>query len=73
VTQDILKKGALDKISGELKGQFTLSDTLEEGLGVIVDAADGKLHYDNTLETRLDRLQGTLRSTVHKILMGEKP
>jgi vacuolar-type H+-ATPase subunit E/Vma4 len=73
VTQDILKKGALDKISSELKGQFTLSDTLEEGLGVIVDAADGKLHYDNTLETRLDRLQGTLRSTVHKILMGEKP
>ena len=27
-----------------------------------MDAADGKLHYDNTLETRLHRLEGTLRS-----------
>jgi len=38
-----------------------------------VSAADGKLNYDNTLETRLNRLQGTLRASVYKILMGEKP
>jgi vacuolar-type H+-ATPase subunit E/Vma4 len=38
-----------------------------------VDAADGKLHYDNTLETRLHRLEGTLRSSVYKVLIGEKP
>jgi|SRR5688572_5809744 V/A-type H+/Na+-transporting ATPase subunit E len=72
LTQKALKKGALDEISKELKGEFTLSGALEEGTGVMVDAADGKIHYDNTLETRLSRLQSALRSSVHKVLMGEK-
>jgi len=71
-TQKSLKKGALDDISKELNGEFTLGDMLEEGKGVVVDAADGKLHYDNTLETRLSRLQGTLRSSVYQVLIGEK-
>jgi vacuolar-type H+-ATPase subunit E/Vma4 len=71
-TQNVLKK-SLHDISKELDGQFRMSDELEEGIGIIVDAADGKLHYDNTLETRLDRLQSTLRSAVHKVLIGEKP
>ncbi len=73
VTQNILEKKALGEISKELNGQFTMANALEEGMGVIVDAADGKLHYDNTLETRLNRLQNTLRSSVNKILLGEKP
>src|SRR4026207_1693454 len=68
LTKNILEKSALGDISKELKGQFTMADALDEGMGVIVDAADGKLHYDNTLETRLDRLQGELRATVYKIL-----
>jgi V/A-type H+/Na+-transporting ATPase subunit E len=72
LTKNILEKSALGDISKELKGQFTMADALDEGMGVIVDAADGKLHYDNTLETRLDRLQGELRATVYKILNGEK-
>ena len=72
-TQNVLKKKSLDEISKELKGQFTLADTLEEGTGVVVDAADGKLNYDNTLETRLNRLQNTLRASVYKILTGEQP
>ena len=71
-TRKSLQKGALDEISRELKGEFTLGDALEEGTGVVVDAADGKLHYDNTLETRLNRLQGTLRSSVYQLLIGEK-
>ncbi len=61
----------LDELSKELNGQFTLSGSLEEGTGVMVSAAGGKLSYDNTLETRLSRLQGTLRSAVYKVLMGE--
>lgn len=72
-TQNVLKKSALHDISKELNGQFTMSDALEEGTGIIVGAADGKLNYDNTLETRLSRLQNTLRSAVHKVLIGEKP
>lgn len=60
----------LNELSRELNGQFTLRDTLEEGTGVTVSAAGGRLYYDNTLETRLSRLQGTLRSAVYKVLMG---
>ena len=70
-TQAILEKKALSEISKELNGQFTSAGTLEEGTGIVVDAADGRLHYDNTLETRLNRLEGTLRSTVYKMLIGE--
>ena len=72
-TQKSLEKKTLSEISSELKGKFTMGESLEEGTGVVVDAAEGKLHYDNTLETRLDRLQGTLRASVYKILTGEKP
>ena len=72
VTRKSLKQNTLDEISRELKAEFKL-DALEDGTGIVVEAADGKLRYDNTLETRLDRLQGTLRSSVYKVLMGEKP
>ncbi len=68
-TQKAMK---LDEISKELKGKFTFGSKLEEGTGVVVSAAAGKVHYDNTLETRLNRLQGSLRSSVYKVLMGEK-
>ncbi len=71
-SQKSLKKGALDEISRELNGEFAIAGALEEGRGVVVDAADGKLHYDNTLETRLNRLQGALRSSVYQMLIGEK-
>ena len=70
-TQAILEKGTLAELSRELQGEFTVADPLEEGTGIIVDAADGKLHYDNTLETRLQRLEGTLRASVYKMLIGE--
>jgi len=71
-TQKALKKGALNEISEELGGEFRIAGGLEEGTGVVVDAADGKLHYDNTLETRLSRLQNPLRASVYQILIGEK-
>jgi V-type H+-transporting ATPase subunit E len=68
-TQKVLK---LDEIAKELNGKFSSGTKLEEGTGVVVSASGGKLNYDNTLETRLSRLQGTLRSSVYKVLMGEK-
>jgi vacuolar-type H+-ATPase subunit E/Vma4 len=71
-TLAILEKGVLRELSEELNGQFTSAGTLEEGTGIIVDAADGKLNYDNTLETRLQRLESTLRASVYKILIGEQ-
>lgn len=71
-TLKTLKKGALHDISRDLNGEFKAGDVLEEGTGIVVNAVDGKLHYDNTLETRLRRLQGTLRSSVYQMLTGEK-
>ncbi len=71
-TRKILSNGKLDAISKELNAQLTMGDPLEEGLGVVVDTADGHLHFDNTLETRLSRLQSSLRSAVYHVLMGEK-
>ncbi|MCI0554745.1 MAG: hypothetical protein L0287_27680 [Anaerolineae bacterium] len=71
-SQQSLKKSALNEISKELNAELTIGDVLEEGTGVVVDAADGKLHYDNTLETRLNRLHSTLRSSVYQMLTGEK-
>lgn len=68
-TQKVLK---LDELAKEFNGKFTFGKNLEEGTGVVVSASGGKLNYDNTLETRLNRLQGSLRSSVYKTLMGEK-
>ena len=68
-TQKVLK---LDEVSKELSGKFSLGEKLEEGTGIVVDASNGRVHYDNTLETRLSRLQASLRSSVYKVLMGEK-
>lgn len=67
-TQKALNLNALGK---DLNGKFSVTGTLEEGTGVIATASGGKLYYDNTLETRLNRLQGALRSAVYKVLMGE--
>ena len=71
-TQKILKNQALKDLSKELNSQLSMGKTLDEGTGIIVDADNGRLHYDNTLETRLNRLQSALRSAVYHVLMGEK-
>ena len=61
----------MEKISKELKAELSIGSPLDQGIGVIVDASNGHLHYDNTLETRLTRLQNGLRSTVYRLLIGE--
>ncbi len=71
VTQKLLG-GKLEDLSRELNTRLSLGEVLESGTGIVVDADHGRLHYDNTLETRLSRLQSTLRSAVYHVLMGEK-
>jgi vacuolar-type H+-ATPase subunit E/Vma4 len=71
-TQKPLKAQILDQISKELNAQLTLGKTLESGNGILVNASEGHLQYDNTLETRLSRLQSSLRSAVYHVLMGEQ-
>jgi vacuolar-type H+-ATPase subunit E/Vma4 len=70
-TKELLDKSALEEISKELDGEFKITGELEEGAGVVVEAAEGKLQYDNTLETRLNRLEGPLRAAVYRVLIGE--
>ncbi|NOT05342.1 MAG: hypothetical protein HOP27_12155 [Anaerolineales bacterium] len=71
-TQKILKGRALTSISKESGTKLSIGKSLDEGTGIVVDADNGRLHYDNTLETRLSRLQSALRSSVYHVLMGEK-
>lgn len=71
-TQKVLKDQALTNISKELKTQLSVGKALDNGIGIVIDADSGRLHYDNTLETRLNRLQSVLRSAVYHVLMGEK-
>jgi len=71
-TQKILNDQALNDISKELKTKLLVGKALEDGTGIVIDADNGRLHYDNTLETRLNRLQSALRSAVYHVLMGER-
>lgn len=71
-TRKFLKDQALNELSKELKTQLTIGKALDDGIGIVIDADNGRLHYDNTLETRLNRLQSALRSAVYHVLMGEK-
>jgi vacuolar-type H+-ATPase subunit E/Vma4 len=71
-TMKALKTQTLEQISKELNAHITMGKNLESGHGVVVDTSDGRLHYDNTLETRLSRLQNGLRSAVYHVLLGEK-
>ncbi len=61
----------LATISKEMGGQVQLGTPLKQGRGVIVETVDGHRQYDNTLETRLSRLQDALRSPVYHLLLGE--
>ncbi|MDR3574673.1 MAG: V-type ATP synthase subunit E family protein [Anaerolineaceae bacterium] len=70
-TQKLLADHISEKICADMKITLKIGQPLEGGTGVVVDTADGHLHYDNTLETRLSRLQNGLRSAVNRILMGE--
>lgn len=70
-TQKILEQSVIAKVSKELKAEITLDEPLEEGTGLIIEAADGRLKFDNTFENRLDHLQNELRSPVYRLLMGE--
>lgn len=70
-TQMLLTDQVLTAISKEVGGQVQLGTPLKQGTGVIVETADGHRQVDNTLETRLSRLQEELRSPVYHLLLGE--
>ena len=71
-TQQLVKDKTADELSKELNAKISVGNPLEEGFGITVSASGGHLNFDNTLETRLNRLQNALRSSVYHVLMGEK-
>ena len=70
-TRKVLTAGVMDELSKELQVEISLGESLEKGSGVIAYTTDGHLNFDNTLETRLAQLQGSLRAAVYHILAGE--
>ena len=64
-----------DQVLAETAKQFnvhlTVGEPLVDRIGISLETADGHLQYDNTLETRLSRLQNNLRSPVYHLLIGE--
>lgn len=70
-TQKLLTDDVLAELSRELGVQLQLRQTLEQGTGVVAETVDGHRQYDSTLQARLRRRQGELRSPVYRLLMGE--
>ena len=70
-TQNYLSSDFLTQLEQELGVTFTVGEPLAQSTGVIVETSDGHRRYDNTLETRLDRMQNGLRTFVYRILMGD--
>ncbi len=71
-TLGLLTSAVLAEIAKESGVSLSLGEPLKEGTGVVVETLDGHLQFDNTLETRLVRLQNSLRAPVYRLLIGEK-
>jgi V/A-type H+-transporting ATPase subunit E len=58
----------------ELTGcALSLGETLAPpAVGVVVQSPDGRVRYDNTLQTRLGRMRSSLRPAVYRTLMGDE-
>ncbi len=72
VMRKLITDARLAGIARDLQVEVTGVSELSQGTGVIVETADCHLNYDNTLETRLVRMQNSLRAPVFHILMGEQ-
>ena len=70
-TMKHLTDEVLESLSKELRVQIKVGKTLDKNLGLIIDSDNGRIHFDNTFESRLNQLQNILRAPVHHILMGE--
>ena len=70
-TRQTLTDAVLADLSKELNVRLSLGEPLQQGTGVVVETVDGHLQFDNTLDTRLERLMNTLRAPVYRILIGE--
>ena len=70
-TDRVLDQALLDDLAQQLNVQLERGPQLEEGIGVVLTTPDGRRRYDNTLETRLARIQEDVRTPVYHILAGD--
>ncbi len=70
-TQRVLGDKMLADLRKELGVDLRIGAPLTRGTGLVLETPDGHRRYDNTLETRLARMQDGLRAPVYHILMGE--
>ncbi|MBN2046415.1 MAG: hypothetical protein JW750_01130 [Anaerolineaceae bacterium] len=61
----------ISQIAAESGVSITRGEPLAKGTGAVAMTLDRHRQFDNTLEARLRRQQGSLRLTVYKILVGE--
>jgi vacuolar-type H+-ATPase subunit E/Vma4 len=71
-TWENLDETTLKKLGEELGVHLIAGERLSQGTGVVLETPTGHRYYDNTLETRLERIKNTLRAPVHRILMGQE-
>ena len=70
-TLKLLTSEALESFSKEFGVKLEPGEPLTHGTGLIVQTPDSHRQYDNTFETRLNRMQEALRNPVYRLLMGE--
>lgn len=70
-TNRVLDQTLLAELAQHLNVHLERGPQLEEGIGVVLTTPDGRRRYDNTLETRLTRIQEDVRTTVYHILAGD--
>jgi V/A-type H+/Na+-transporting ATPase subunit E len=70
-TQKLFTPTLLESITKEAGVTLELGELLKQSTGLVVQTMDGHRQYDNTLETRLKRMQDSLRNPVYHMLVGE--
>jgi len=71
--RQVLDDKTLADLGRESGVHLRAGEPLAHSTGVVLETLDGHRRLDNTLETRLDRMQETLRTAVYRILMEETP
>lgn len=68
-----LDEARMDYLRDTTNCELTVGKTLTPpAVGVVVQTPDGRVRYDNTLQTRLERMREQLRPAVYRALMGDE-
>lgn len=70
-TNHVLDDACLADLAQQLNVRLERGAQLAAGVGIVLTTPDGHRRYDNTLETRLTRVQDAIRTAVFHILAGE--